>query len=118
MQLKPKGLIRWYASCCNTPIANTINGKMAFNGVFHQFMDFSSLKEVKEKVLGNVLTYCMSRYAEGELPPNSHPKYPFGVSMRIVKMLISGVFFKTNRPSPFFEEGSLEPISKPIQLSN
>lgn len=27
MSLTSKGLLRWYASCCNTPIANTPSGK-------------------------------------------------------------------------------------------
>ena len=114
MQLKPKGLIRWYSSCCNTPIANTINAKMAFNGVFHNFINF---KEPKEAVLGDVLTYCMSRYSVGELPSNSHPKYPLGVTLKIVKMILGGFLLKTNKPSPFFLEDTMEPVAKPSQLS-
>jgi hypothetical protein len=114
MQLKPKGLIRWYTACCKTPVANTINGKMAFNGVFHKFMDFSSFGEPKEAALGNVLTYCMSRYSKGELPSNSHPKYPMGVFLRIIKMILSGFILKTNKPNQFFCEETLKPIVEPV----
>ena len=34
MRLSPKGLMRWYARCCNTPIANTLPSPgMAFAGI-------------------------------------------------------------------------------------
>jgi hypothetical protein len=117
MQLSPKGLKRWYTSCCKTPVANTINAKIAFNGVFHRFIDFQSSNVHKEKVLGEVLTYCMSRYAQGELPNNSHPKYPLGVTLKIIKMILSGFILKTNMPNQFFHKDTLEPISKPSILT-
>ena len=34
LQLAPKGLYRWYASCCNSPIGNTIgNPRLSFVGL-------------------------------------------------------------------------------------
>lgn len=36
MSLSPKGLLRWYASCCNTPIGNTSRDmRMAYAGLAH-----------------------------------------------------------------------------------
>lgn len=36
LRLSPKGLFRWYASCCDTPIANTMpSPKMPFVGLVH-----------------------------------------------------------------------------------
>jgi len=36
MRLTPKGLLRWYAACCNTPIGNTVaNYRMPFVGLVH-----------------------------------------------------------------------------------
>ena len=36
MRLTDKGLLRWYASCCNTPIGNTLaTPKMSFIGLLH-----------------------------------------------------------------------------------
>ena len=36
LRLSPKGTVRWYASCCNTPIGNTpANKKAAFLGLIH-----------------------------------------------------------------------------------
>ncbi|WP_232313432.1 DUF6151 family protein [Enterovibrio coralii] len=33
VRLKPKGIYRYYAKCCRTPIANTISYKTAFAGL-------------------------------------------------------------------------------------
>lgn len=36
MSLSPKGLLRWYAKCCNTPIANTMRSwKFPYAGLIH-----------------------------------------------------------------------------------
>ena len=36
LSLSPKGLLRWYAKCCNTPIANTMRSwKFPYAGVIH-----------------------------------------------------------------------------------
>ena len=36
LSLSPRGLLRWYAACCNTPIANTPrNPKIAYAGLVH-----------------------------------------------------------------------------------
>jgi len=36
MSLSPRGLLRWYASCCNTPVANTPrSGKLPYAGLVH-----------------------------------------------------------------------------------
>lgn len=43
MRLTPKGLIRWYASCCRTPIGNTVGtSAMPFIGMIHAFIDAPS----------------------------------------------------------------------------
>jgi hypothetical protein len=40
VRLSDKGMIRWYASCCKTPIGNTMaSPKMAFIGLIHACLD-------------------------------------------------------------------------------
>lgn len=39
IHMRPKGLHRWYAGCCNTPIGNTMKPWMNFMWVIHNFMD-------------------------------------------------------------------------------
>ena len=43
MRLTPKGLIRWYASCCRAPIGNTLGtSAMPFIGLLQAFIDAPS----------------------------------------------------------------------------
>ena len=36
LSLSERGLLRWYANCCNTPIANTArNPKLSYVGLVH-----------------------------------------------------------------------------------
>jgi hypothetical protein len=43
VRLTPTGLMRWYASCCGTPIGNTLGtSAMPFIGVIHAFIDAPS----------------------------------------------------------------------------
>ena len=40
MSLAPRGLLRWYASCCNTPIGNTIRDfRYAHLGLVHDCLE-------------------------------------------------------------------------------
>ncbi|MBT4792334.1 MAG: hypothetical protein HON90_12255 [Halobacteriovoraceae bacterium] len=117
MQLSPKGLKRWYTSCCKTPVANTMNGKIAFNGIIQKFIDFDALDISKQDAIGEVSDYCMSRFAKGELPENSHPKYPLGITIKIFKMILLGYVFKTYRPNEFFSEETGEPVIAPVVLT-
>src|SRR5262249_2209217 len=39
LRLTPKGLFRWYARCCNTPVGNTISPAIPFVGISVQAFD-------------------------------------------------------------------------------
>lgn len=40
IRLTPKGIVRWYASCCNTPIGNTpVSPAIPFVGIIRAFID-------------------------------------------------------------------------------
>jgi hypothetical protein len=44
VRLSDKGLIRWYAACCKTPIGNTMaTPKVGFIGVIHSCLDRSNM---------------------------------------------------------------------------
>lgn len=44
IRLSATGMVRWYASCCNTPIGNTMaNPKISFIGLIHSCLDRESV---------------------------------------------------------------------------
>src|SRR5438034_9137168 len=39
LRLAPKGLYRWYASCCKTPLGNTVSAAIPFVGIVAHAFD-------------------------------------------------------------------------------
>lgn len=113
MRLKEKGLLRWYASCCNTPIGNTISAGMPFVGVIHSFIDEPN----RESVLGPVLAHVQTQYATGEPDyPKHSAKYPLGITVRIMRKMLVWKIQGKQKPSVFFGDDS-RPVVKPIIAS-
>lgn len=115
MRLGPKGLTRWYAKCCNTPMANTLSLKMSFVGLCQNFIDFAGSS--KEELLGPVQSRVMAKFGKGAVPKPCHQKYPIGITLKLMKMILLGKVTKTYLPNPFFDEKTGAPISPPKVLS-
>ena len=110
MQLKVKGIFRWYTSCCDMPLANTMNSaKVPFVGVPVKLMKFSSEQEKLEK-LGPVIMKAFGKYSIGEMPKDAHERFPLSFMPKIMGFMIKGLINKRNSPSPFFN--GKEPVTK------
>lgn len=100
VRLKKKGLYRWFADCCKTPIGNTIGAGFAFIGVIHSIMDDDG---VRDQNLGSIRTFVMGNYAKGELPPERNNKgFPISSTIRVIWKLILWRLQGKHKPSPFF----------------
>ena len=110
MKLSPKGLLRWYASCCYTPIGNTMSSGLPFMGIIHTFTDIQD----RDKTLGPVRAYCQTQHAIGTVThPKAHKKFPLGITGRILRQLITWKVQGKNTPSAFYDaEG--KPVSEPV----
>ncbi len=114
VQLKEKGLYRWHTTCCNMPVANTMNSsKVPFIGVSVKFMELAGEKE-KLEVLGPVAVKAFGKYAIGKVPQDVHIKFPLSFLPKIFSFMLKGLFNKKGSPSPFFKDG--QPIAKPTIL--
>lgn len=67
LRLTEKGPLRWYASCCYTPIGNTpANFRLSFVGLVHTCLgDRASL----DAAFGRPRMYVFTKYARGQLKP-------------------------------------------------
>ena len=110
MRLTKKGLLRWYTSCCNTPVGNTMNAKMPFVGVIHTFIDEPN----RDSVLGPVRAFVQTQHARG-VPdyPKHAPKFPLGITARIIRKMIVWKLQGKQKPSVFFDDEG-RPVVKPI----
>lgn len=119
LRLKPKGLLRWYTDCCNTPIGNALNAKMPFFGIVHSFMQTG---EQREKSLGPVLAYIQTQDARKrpEPPyldyPHHADKFPLGITLRIIIKMLSWKIRGMGKPTVFFDDNA-RPIVKPMIVS-
>jgi hypothetical protein len=114
LRLTPRGLYRWYASCCNTPLGNTTRPFLPFVGIFAQ--TFEGEGRGADDVFGKPLAGAWDKYAVGGLPEGSTR-----VGMRLFGRAVRLVFGWRLRgqawPHPYFDRQTGEPIPAVSVLS-
>jgi hypothetical protein len=108
IRLSPKGMHRWYAKCCNTPIGNTFGAGGPFIGVIHSFMDKSEMSEVD---LGKSRGHILTKFAKTPVPENLKGS-SLSINFRVVAKILSWKLKGLNKPSEFFNNNA-EPICQP-----
>ncbi len=99
MRLSDKGLLRWYTTCCNTPIGNTPRQyKVSFVGLLHTCLRTSD-KNLDE-VFGPVRSYNSANTALGEPKPKNRGLLK--ALGRFVFMLTRARVNGSYRQTPFF----------------
>ncbi len=116
MRLSEKGMIRWFAGCCRTPIGNTINGRLPAIGLVHSFMDHETDGRSRDSVLGKPVASVYGRFAIGEPPPGVHRIAPLSLVVRTIRLVATWWITKKGTPSPFFHPGTLAPKVAPQVL--
>ena len=116
LKLTKKGPLRWYASCCNTPIGNTMKASMPFVGIIQSFVDADETK--RQEVMGPIIAEVQTTHAYDSLPDHIKPVgFPIGITLKIMSKILFWKLRGFARPSPFFDaEGT--PLSKPERLSS
>lgn len=114
LSLSERGLLRWYAGCCKTPIANTArNPKLSYVGLVHTCLGPS------RESLG-------AAFGSASMPVNAgHAKAPVrgsalaavGTFVRIFASVGRARLDGTYKRSPFFVAGTSTPVVAPRVLS-
>jgi|GraSoiStandDraft_4_1057263.scaffolds.fasta_scaffold162935_2 Family of unknown function (DUF6151) len=107
VRLTPKGLFRWYATCCNTPVGNTLGPAIPFVGIVAQTFDGGVQRA--QSVFGTPTGAILTRYALGPVPAGST-----GISLTLLLRAITKVLGWRLRgrgwPNPFFHLKTREAI--------
>ena len=114
MRLTEKGLMRWYARCCSTPIGNTAaTAKLSFVGLVHSCLEGPAAS--LEGSFGPVRAVVNTHSAKGTPKPKSR-----GMAATLawlipamIKARLDGGYKKT----PFFNMDSGAPVAQPKVLS-
>jgi hypothetical protein len=100
MRLSPKGMFRWFAACCRTPLGNTV-ASIPFVGVARSVLQIGDADPVTR--FGPVL-YAQAGEAVGGAPPGTR------LSLRgllHVGRLIAAWFLRgRGHPTPFFDRAN------------
>jgi hypothetical protein len=69
VRLTPKGLFRYHATCCNTPVGNTLSPAIPFVGILAQVFDTD--RQRADQVFGAPVGAIFGKCAVGEPPAGS-----------------------------------------------
>lgn len=112
-RLSPSGLFRWYATCCDSPLANTL--PKASSPIVG--LSGPRLQVADESFFGRQYR-VMGKYATGNRSALRIPdKFGAAAICRVLWLLPGWILRGSARRSPFFDEKTGEPIVQPQVLT-
>ncbi|MGD1857210.1 MAG: DUF6151 family protein [Leptolyngbyaceae cyanobacterium] len=114
MRLTEAGLLRWYTTCCNTPIGNTLPSyKLSFIGLVHNCLESS--ETTLDNSFGTVSTRVNTEHAKGAL--ESKPTDLISTVLRNMFRVLRARIDGSYKYTPFFSADSGSPVVSPKILS-
>jgi Family of unknown function (DUF6151) len=106
VRLSPKGLYRWFASCCKTPLGNTLGPAVPFVGIVAQA--FGGGAHEADEVFGEPIGAIQGKYAIGDAPEGSLRVRP-GILLRALRMILGWRLRGKSWPHPYFDRTTRAP---------
>ncbi len=113
-RLTPKGLYRWTADCCNSPLINTRPG-FPWLGILHTAYKNSDPQSLEG--FGEIRCRIFGRDAVGDPPFKISEKLGLKALLTVLPFVIKGKLFKKSEGLELFESDGRTPISEPELLS-
>lgn len=114
MSLSEKGMLRWYADCCRTPIGNTPRDpKFPYVGLVHDCIVASTTE--RDAAFGPAKTVLNTGSASGAVKP-ARLSLLFGI-LRIMRNVFMAKFGGKYRNNPFFDVAAGKPVVDPRVLT-
>jgi hypothetical protein len=114
MRLSERGLMRWYTTCCNTPVGNTLaNYRVSFVSLIHSCLDATG--ESLNDAFGPVRLRVNTKSAKGAV--KSRPLDTILVLTGFVAGLAAARLTGNYKHTPFFSGRTGTPIATPKVLS-
>ena len=107
-------VLRWYAACCRTPIANTAaRPGFPLVAVIHAFIDRDALGRSLDEALGRPRCRIYERSAVGPIPPSAPPPPSASLFLGRARLMLAWWLRGLARPTPFFDERTKAPRAQP-----
>jgi hypothetical protein len=100
MRLGPKGLYRWYAACCKTPVGNTLGAGVPFVGILRQTFEAAGVRV--DDAFGPPAGRILGKFAVGT-PPEGSQKLDVPFLGRTVLLVARWKLGGKTQPHPFFD---------------
>jgi hypothetical protein len=103
LRLGPKGMHRWYASCCKTPLGNTMaTPGLPFIGMSLEVFHGVTSEPQREEVFGEPRGRVFGQYATNGAPEGS-TKLPPALVFNTLRLLAGWKLGGKTWPHPFFD---------------
>ena len=115
VRLGPKGMFRFVAGCCNTPIGNT-RANSPWVGLLRRIYTAKDPGAL-DRTFPSVRSRIMGRFAKGTPPAGTPQTFDFKGFVSVMPFMLKGKIFGKYKPSPFFEADGATPVVKAYVLS-
>ncbi len=116
LRLTRKGVLRWYAACCNSPVGNTFpTRQIPFVGLILDCADPLALDRTLDEVFGPVRARVHARFATGEVAePDTYDRAPISLILRFAGSLLTARIRGEHKKAPtFFDAKTGKPTVVP-----
>jgi hypothetical protein len=114
LRLSPRGLYRWYSSCCSTPLGNTLSPSIPFVGIVAQAFEHG--ERGADDFFGKPLGRILGRFALGNAPPGS-TSLNLPLLFRAIRKVLGWRLGGKLWPHPFFARETRAPAYPVTTLS-
>jgi hypothetical protein len=106
VRLKPKGLYRWHARCCKTPLGNTVGTAVPFVGIVAQL--FAGERGGADAIFGKPIGAILGKFAVGR-PPDGSTGLNLPLLAHAVRKVVGWRVTGKTWPHPFFDRETRAP---------
>jgi hypothetical protein len=117
VRLSPKGLYRWYASCCKTPLGNTSKPTLPFVGMAPEVFRGAPDTARRDAVFGKVRGGVYGQHATGGAPEGS-TKLDVRLIADVMRRILGWKLTGKTWPHPFFDRATRAPSYPVTTLSS
>lgn len=119
MRLTPRGLLRWYTTCCQTPLGNVLaQRRLPYLGLLHAGIDYDALGATPDQVHGPVGVRIHGRHIEGAADaPAAARGIPLGAALALGARVLGWSVRGDHRRSPLFDPATGAPVAEPRVLT-
>lgn len=116
LRLSDKGMFRFYASCCNTPLGNSAGPGIPFLGIARQAFA-TDAQGGPDAVFGAPRFLVYGKHAIGTPPEGSTKLNPM-LFVRVLGAMIGWALRRVHMPNPYFDRATRKPLYTVVTLSN